>query len=58
MFICCFYFVPQTPDEKTQSHPIEISTELMLACTVVLSPFNTLKKPHPNVLERLPDLVK
>lgn len=48
----------QTPDEKTLTHPIELSTELMLATTVVLSPFNVLKQPHPKVLERLPDIVR
>lgn len=51
-------FERQTPDDKTPSHPIELSTELMLACTVVLSPLNTLKQPHPKVLERLPDLIR
>ncbi|XP_031635291.1 uncharacterized protein LOC116348431 [Contarinia nasturtii] len=39
-----------------------MSTELMLAVTVVLAPFNVLKQPHPKVLlesaiTRLPDIL-
>jgi len=52
-------------------YPVELSTELMLACTVALSP--TLKQPnsqqqqqqphlqsspHPKLLERLPDVIR
>lgn len=51
-------FHPQTPDERTPLHPVELSTELMLACTVALSPSNSLKQTHPKVLERLPDLIR
>lgn len=51
-------FHSQTPDERTPLHPVELSTELMLACTVALSPSNSLKQTHPKVLERLPDLIR
>ncbi|XP_013104459.2 S phase cyclin A-associated protein in the endoplasmic reticulum [Stomoxys calcitrans] len=47
----------QLPEEKSPHHPVELSTELMLACTVALSPSYTKKHTHPNVLERLPDLI-
>ncbi|TMW44960.1 hypothetical protein DOY81_009960, partial [Sarcophaga bullata] len=45
------------PEEKSPQHPVELSTELMLACTVALSPSYTKKHTHPKVLERLPDLI-
>uniref|UniRef100_A0A1I8NHE2 S phase cyclin A-associated protein in the endoplasmic reticulum N-terminal domain-containing protein n=1 Tax=Musca domestica TaxID=7370 RepID=A0A1I8NHE2_MUSDO len=48
----------QLPEEKSPQHPVELSTELMLACTVALSPSYTKKHTHPNVLERLPDLIR
>ncbi|XP_065355667.1 S phase cyclin A-associated protein in the endoplasmic reticulum [Calliphora vicina] len=47
----------QLPEEKSPQHPVELSTELMLACTVALSPSYTKKHTHPKVLERLPDLI-
>lgn len=56
--VACTAQYHQIPDEKTPSHPIELSTELILATTVVLSPFNIVKQPHPKVLERLPDIVR
>ncbi|XP_036329123.1 calponin homology domain-containing protein DDB_G0272472 isoform X1 [Rhagoletis pomonella] len=47
----------QLPEEKSPQHPVELSTELMLACTVAMSPSYTKKHTHPQVLERLPDLI-
>ncbi|XP_054084108.1 calponin homology domain-containing protein DDB_G0272472 isoform X2 [Zeugodacus cucurbitae] len=47
----------QLPEEKSPQHPVELSTELMLACTVAMSPSYTKKHTHPKVLERLPDLI-
>ncbi|XP_073825143.1 SCAPER domain-containing protein short spindle 3 [Musca autumnalis] len=47
----------QLPEEKSPQHPVELSTELMLACTVALSPSYTKKHTQPNVVERLPDLI-
>ncbi|XP_054744523.1 calponin homology domain-containing protein DDB_G0272472 [Anastrepha obliqua] len=48
----------QLPEEKSPQHPVELSTELMLACTVAMSPSYTKKHTHPKVLERLPDLIR
>ncbi|XP_063697590.1 S phase cyclin A-associated protein in the endoplasmic reticulum-like [Culicoides brevitarsis] len=48
----------QTPEEKSPLYPVELSTELILACTVALSPSNSLKQANPKVLERLPDLIR
>ncbi|XP_052564886.1 S phase cyclin A-associated protein in the endoplasmic reticulum isoform X2 [Culex pipiens pallens] len=47
----------KTPEEKSPLYPVELSTELILACTVALSPTNSLKQTHPKVVERLPDLI-
>ncbi|XP_053693788.1 S phase cyclin A-associated protein in the endoplasmic reticulum [Sabethes cyaneus] len=47
----------KTPEEKSPLYPVELSTELILACTVALSPSNSLKQTHPKVVERLPDLI-
>lgn len=47
----------QLPEEKSPQHPVELSTELMLACTVALSPVNSMKQSHPKVVERLPDVI-
>ncbi|XP_037882095.1 S phase cyclin A-associated protein in the endoplasmic reticulum isoform X2 [Glossina fuscipes] len=47
----------QLPEEKSPQHPVELSTELMLACTVAMSPSYTKKHTHPKILERLPDLI-
>uniref|UniRef100_A0A0P6IY67 Cyclic nucleotide-binding domain-containing protein n=1 Tax=Aedes aegypti TaxID=7159 RepID=A0A0P6IY67_AEDAE len=47
----------KTPEEKCPLYPVELSTELILACTVALSPTNSLKQTHPKVVERLPDLI-
>ncbi|XP_055847204.1 S phase cyclin A-associated protein in the endoplasmic reticulum [Episyrphus balteatus] len=56
LFDCLFQSL-QLPEEKSPQHPVELSTELMLACTVALSPSYTKKHSHPKVLERLPDLI-
>uniref|UniRef100_A0A1A9WJ40 S phase cyclin A-associated protein in the endoplasmic reticulum N-terminal domain-containing protein n=1 Tax=Glossina brevipalpis TaxID=37001 RepID=A0A1A9WJ40_9MUSC len=48
----------QLPEEKSPQHPVELSTELMLACTVAMSPSYTKKHTHPKILERLPDLIR
>ncbi|XP_067623077.1 calponin homology domain-containing protein DDB_G0272472 isoform X2 [Eurosta solidaginis] len=48
----------QLPEEKSPQHPVELSTELMLACSVAMSPTYTKKHTHPKVLERLPDLIR
>ncbi|KAL5280071.1 SCAPER family protein [Megaselia abdita] len=47
----------QLPEEKSPQIPVELSTELMLACTVGLTPSNAKKHSHPKVMERLPDLI-
>ncbi|KFB48137.1 AGAP010207-PA-like protein [Anopheles sinensis] len=49
----------QSPEEKNHLFPVELSTELILACTVALLPTSpSLKQPtHPKVAERLPDLL-
>ncbi|XP_050084102.1 uncharacterized protein LOC126570406 isoform X2 [Anopheles aquasalis] len=47
------------PEEKIPMFPVELSTELILACTVALVPCNSSQKQttHPKVAERLPDLL-
>lgn len=46
----------QTPDETAPGQPVELSTELMIAC---ISPFPTLlKRLHPQVVERLPLVIR
>jgi len=57
------YLVPlspylQLPEEKSPQHPVELSTELMLACTEALSTSYVKKNTHPKVPERLPDMIK
>ncbi|XP_055597879.1 S phase cyclin A-associated protein in the endoplasmic reticulum [Uranotaenia lowii] len=52
------YISLKTPEEKCPLYPVELSTELILACTVALSPTNSLKQTHPKVVERLPDLIR
>ncbi|KAH8271118.1 hypothetical protein KR018_012412 [Drosophila ironensis] len=47
----------QYPDEKSPQHPVELSTELMLACTEALSSSYVKKKTIPKVPERLPDMI-
>ncbi|XP_017153098.1 S phase cyclin A-associated protein in the endoplasmic reticulum isoform X2 [Drosophila miranda] len=47
----------QFPEEKSRQHPVELSTELMLACTEALSSTYLKKDSHPKVKERLPDLI-
>ncbi|XP_055686257.1 S phase cyclin A-associated protein in the endoplasmic reticulum [Lutzomyia longipalpis] len=47
----------QCPEEKSTKQPVELSTELMLACTVALSPTFTMKQSHPKLLDRLPDVM-
>ncbi|KAL7742273.1 hypothetical protein ACLKA6_005534 [Drosophila palustris] len=48
----------QLPEEKSPQHPVELSTELMLACTEALSTSYVKKNTHPKVPERLPDMIK
>lgn len=48
----------QLPEEKSPQHPVELSTELMLACTEALSSSYVKKNTHPKVPERLPDMIK
>ncbi|XP_035774291.1 titin homolog isoform X2 [Anopheles albimanus] len=47
------------PEEKSPMFPVELSTELILACTVALLPCSPSQKQttHPKVAERLPDLL-
>lgn len=46
----------QTPDETAPGQPVELSTELMIAC---ISPFPaSLKRLHPQVVERLPLVIR
>lgn len=45
----------QKQDEKTPLHPVELSTELMLAC---ISPFHTQTQPHPKFVDRLPYVIR
>uniref|UniRef100_A0A2M4B8P6 Putative s phase cyclin a-associated protein in the endoplasmic reticulum isoform x1 n=1 Tax=Anopheles marajoara TaxID=58244 RepID=A0A2M4B8P6_9DIPT len=47
------------PEEKNPMFPVELSTELILACTVALVPCSPSQKQttHPKVAERLPDLL-
>uniref|UniRef100_A0A182JUJ5 SCAPER_N domain-containing protein n=1 Tax=Anopheles christyi TaxID=43041 RepID=A0A182JUJ5_9DIPT len=47
------------PEEKNALFPVELSTELLLACTVALLPTSPSPKQvtHPKVAERLPDLL-
>ncbi|KAH8412606.1 hypothetical protein KR009_003579, partial [Drosophila setifemur] len=47
----------QLPEEKSPQHPVELSTELMLACTEALSSNYVKKNTHPKVPERLPDMI-
>ncbi|XP_050076497.1 S phase cyclin A-associated protein in the endoplasmic reticulum [Anopheles maculipalpis] len=49
----------KTPEEKNCLFPVELSTELILACTVALLPTSpsTKQVTHPKVAERLPDLL-
>ncbi|XP_034666481.1 S phase cyclin A-associated protein in the endoplasmic reticulum [Drosophila subobscura] len=47
----------QFPEEKSPQHPVELSTELMMACTEALSSNYMKKDTHPKVPERLPDLI-
>uniref|UniRef100_A0A182SDR3 SCAPER_N domain-containing protein n=1 Tax=Anopheles maculatus TaxID=74869 RepID=A0A182SDR3_9DIPT len=49
----------KTPEEKNCLFPVELSTELILACTVALLPTSpsTKQATHPKVAERLPDLL-
>ncbi|KAH8377807.1 hypothetical protein KR093_007233, partial [Drosophila rubida] len=47
----------QLPEEKSPQHPVELSTELMLACTEALSSSYVHKNTHPKVPERLPDMI-
>ncbi|GAB0093882.1 uncharacterized protein DMENIID0001_090700 [Sergentomyia squamirostris] len=47
----------QCPEEKSEKQPVELSTELMLACTVALSPTFTMTQSHPKLLDRLPDVI-
>ncbi|EDX05431.1 S phase cyclin A-associated protein in the endoplasmic reticulum isoform X1 [Drosophila simulans] len=47
----------QLPEEKSPQHPVELSTELMLACTEALSSSYVKKNTHPKVPERLPDMI-
>ncbi|XP_017117027.1 S phase cyclin A-associated protein in the endoplasmic reticulum isoform X2 [Drosophila elegans] len=47
----------QIPEEKSPQHPVELSTELMLACTEALSSSYVKKNTHPKVPERLPDMI-
>ncbi|XP_022229654.2 S phase cyclin A-associated protein in the endoplasmic reticulum [Drosophila obscura] len=47
----------QFPEEKSPQHPVELSTELMMACTEALSSNYIKKDTHPKVPERLPDLI-
>ncbi|XP_058057868.1 S phase cyclin A-associated protein in the endoplasmic reticulum [Anopheles bellator] len=49
----------KTPEEKNALFPVELSTELILACTVALLPTSPPPKQttHPKVAERLPDLL-
>uniref|UniRef100_A0A182P8C2 SCAPER_N domain-containing protein n=1 Tax=Anopheles epiroticus TaxID=199890 RepID=A0A182P8C2_9DIPT len=48
------------PEEKNALFPVELSTELILACTVALLPTSSSPKQatHPKVAERLPDLLR
>uniref|UniRef100_A0A182N8P7 SCAPER_N domain-containing protein n=1 Tax=Anopheles dirus TaxID=7168 RepID=A0A182N8P7_9DIPT len=50
----------KTPEEKNSLFPVELSTELILACTVALLPTSPTPKQmaHPKVAERLPDLLR
>uniref|UniRef100_A0A182VSZ3 SCAPER_N domain-containing protein n=1 Tax=Anopheles minimus TaxID=112268 RepID=A0A182VSZ3_9DIPT len=50
----------KTPEEKNSLFPVELSTELILACTVALLPTSPTSKQatHPKVAERLPDLLR
>ncbi|XP_061512013.1 S phase cyclin A-associated protein in the endoplasmic reticulum [Anopheles gambiae] len=47
------------PEEKNALFPVELSTELILACTVALLPTSPSPKQvtHPKVAERMPDLL-
>uniref|UniRef100_A0A2M3Z3B0 Putative s phase cyclin a-associated protein in the endoplasmic reticulum isoform x1 n=1 Tax=Anopheles braziliensis TaxID=58242 RepID=A0A2M3Z3B0_9DIPT len=47
------------PEEKSPMFPVELSTELILACTVALLPCTPSQNQttHPKVAERLPDLL-
>ncbi|XP_059612655.1 S phase cyclin A-associated protein in the endoplasmic reticulum [Phlebotomus argentipes] len=47
----------QCPEEKFTKLPVELSAELMLACTVALSPTFAMKQSHPKLLDRLPDVI-
>uniref|UniRef100_A0AAG5DT33 S phase cyclin A-associated protein in the endoplasmic reticulum N-terminal domain-containing protein n=1 Tax=Anopheles atroparvus TaxID=41427 RepID=A0AAG5DT33_ANOAO len=49
----------QSPEEKNPLFPVDLSTELILACTVALLPTSpSLKQTtHPKVAERLPDVL-
>ncbi|XP_049278767.1 S phase cyclin A-associated protein in the endoplasmic reticulum isoform X1 [Anopheles funestus] len=49
----------KTPEEKNSLFPVELSTELILACTVALLPTSPSSKQatHRKVAERLPDLL-
>uniref|UniRef100_W4VRF2 Cyclic nucleotide-binding domain-containing protein n=1 Tax=Corethrella appendiculata TaxID=1370023 RepID=W4VRF2_9DIPT len=47
----------KTPEEKNPLFAVELSTELILACTVALSSTNSLKQTHPKLMQRLPDLL-
>lgn len=47
----------QSPEEIIPLHPVELSTELILACTVALSPSNSYQT-HPKLVERLPDIIR
>ncbi|EDW03943.1 GH11520 [Drosophila grimshawi] len=47
----------QLPKEISPQHPVELSTELMLACTEALSSSYVKKNTHPKVPERLPDMI-
>lgn len=55
LFVCASL---QLPEEKSPQHPVELSTELMLACTEALSSSYVKKNTHPKVPERLPDMIK
>lgn len=45
----------RTPDETAPGQPVELSTELMIAC---IAPFPLVKKLHPKVVESLPLVIR
>lgn len=52
------YTALQVHDETTDRQPVELSTELILCCTVAVSTKNSMKNRLGQSLERLPDVLR